>query len=52
MSEVLFKQQELLMGDQEEFKVSDLFSQPVLSSGLHRMIPPSFISVTPRDIYE
>jgi len=51
MSEILFKQNEAQL-NQEEFKVEDLFSQPVISSGLYRMTPPSSLSVTPREIYE
>lgn len=42
----------MLMNDHEEFKIDDLFSQAVLSSGLHRLNAPTFISITPRDIYE
>ena len=38
--------------DGEEFKVADLFSQQVLSNGLLRLIPPRFISITPRQIYD
>jgi len=41
-----------MAGYSEEFKVEDLFSQPVLSNGLHRLIPPSFISIAPREMYE
>ena len=52
MSEILFRQHDLTPTDGEEFKVEDLFSQPVLSNGLHRLIPPRFISITPRQIYD
>ena len=52
MSEILFRQNEIMMASQAEFEVGDLFSQPVLSSGLHRLIPPSFFSLTPRTLYE
>lgn len=41
-----------MAGNSEEFNVEDLFSQPILSNGLHRLIQPSFISITPREIYE
>jgi hypothetical protein len=52
MSEILFKSNVAMVDDFEEFKVEDLFSQTVLSSGLHRLIPPTFLSLSPREIYE
>ena len=41
-----------MAGNSEEFNVEDLFSQPVLSNGLHRLLAPAFMSITPREIYE
>lgn len=32
----------------EELNVADLFSQPTISNGLYRMLPPTFVSLTPR----
>ena len=52
MSEILFRQSEQLINDEEEFKIDEIFSQPVLASGLHRLLPPAFFNLTPRDIYE
>lgn len=40
------------MGDSGDFKIDDLFALPVLSTGLHRTLPPSFLNLAPRDIYE
>lgn len=51
MSEILFRQNELSMND-EELNVADLFSQPTISNGLYRMNQPTFMSLTPRQIYE
>ena len=55
MSEILFRQTDVLeslSAQQEEFKVEDLFSQPMISNGLHRLLQPSFINITPRQIYD
>ena len=52
MSEILFTQHEQLFANLDEFQIDDLFSQTVLSQGLHRLMPPSFYNITPREIYE
>ena len=52
MHEILFKQNEALVNDQEQFSVENLFSQPVLANGLHRMMPPTALNNTPREIYD
>ena len=52
MDEILFKSNELMVSQTEEFNVEDLFSQPVLSNGLHRLMPPTFFSLTPREVYD
>ena len=52
MSDILFKQNEPASSELDLFKVDDLFAQPVLSQGLNRLLPPSFLNLTPRDIYE
>mmetsp|Transcript_1191 Transcript_1191/g.1573 ORF Transcript_1191/g.1573 Transcript_1191/m.1573 type:complete len:124 (-) Transcript_1191:1386-1757(-) len=52
MSEILFKQNEQIGGMEDEFNLDDLFSQSVLATGLHRMLPPAFFNITPRQIYE
>lgn len=52
MSQILFQQNEALVGVADEFKIDDLFTQPVLSTGLYRFLPPSFLNITPREIYE
>lgn len=51
MSQILFSQNELNIND-EELSVAELFSQPTIANGLYRMIPPSFMNLTPRQIYE
>lgn len=52
MSEILFRMNDSASEATEEFDVSELFSQPALSTGLHRLCSPGFFNITPREIYE
>ena len=48
MADILFKQPET----DEVFDVAELFTQTLLAQGLHRLLPPSFMNIQPREIYE
>lgn len=37
--------------DHEEFKVTDLFSLPIISTGLYRLYEPKGLSLKPSEIY-
>ena len=52
MSEILFRQHESLQSEHDLFSVDNLFTQPVLATGLHRLMPPAALALTPREIYE
>ena len=52
MSEILFKSNEAMLNDNQSLQIEDLFAQPIISNSLLRLIPPAFMSLTPRQLYD
>ena len=51
MSDILFKQGDGITSAADEFNVTDIFQSSILSTGLHRLVPPHALSMTPEEIY-
>ena len=52
MADILFKTAENANEQQEEFCVSDLFQSTIISKGLHRLVPPTALNLTPDELYQ
>ena len=50
MADILFKGENA--EQQDEFQVSDLFQSSIISSSLHRLVPPSALNLTPDELYQ
>lgn len=58
MNEILFKFQDIVTGQDKDqaqsqgtFNLQDIFQSQILSQGLHRIVQPPALRLTPRDIY-
>jgi hypothetical protein len=51
MVDILFQQGNGLSSAADEFDVSDIFSSSTLSTGLHRLVPPHALSMTPEELF-
>jgi hypothetical protein len=49
MCDILFRQK--LEESQTAFLVGDLFSSELVAKSLHRVLPPSGLSITPKSLY-